>query len=89
MIDELAAAVLIVAGLLALRKRMTRLLLVAWSFACGLYMAGAVSHWKGMGGATGEMYVSESRLLLIVAALVVVCLVGLAMAFFSRKPAGQ
>ena len=86
MIDELAAVVLVAAGLLALRRRTTRLLPVGWAFACGLYAAGVVSRWNALGPATAEAYGAEQRLMAAVAGLVGVSLVGLALVLFSRKP---
>lgn len=86
MIDEFAAAVLIVAGLLALRKQTTRLLPVGWSFAVGLYAAGSISHWNALKVTSGEVYASEYRLAILLAVIEVVALVGLGMVLLSKRP---
>lgn len=87
MIDEAAAVAMIVAGLMALRRRMTRLLPVAWSFALGLYVASFVGHWSALKYVDGEVYASEQRLLMIVGALVVISLAGILMTLFARRDA--
>jgi hypothetical protein len=87
MVDEAAAAVLLVAGLLALRKQTTRLLPVGWSFAAGLYAAGLVSHWNAMQLVGAELYASEQRLTFIVGAILALCLVGVALVLLAPREA--
>lgn len=87
MIDEFAAAVLIVAGLLALRRQTTRLLPVGWSFACGLYAAGSISHWNALRVTSGEMYASEYQLAIFLAVLEIIALAGLALVLFGKRNA--
>jgi len=85
MIDEFAAAVLIAAGLLALRKQTTRLLPVGWSFACGLYAAGSISHWNALKVTSGETYASEYQLAIFLAVIEAIALVGLALVLFGKR----
>jgi hypothetical protein len=84
MIDEFAAAVLIVAGLLALRKQTTRLLVVGWAFVAGLYASGSIMHWNALRVTSGEMYVSEYRLAILLAILEVLALAGLALVLLAK-----
>lgn len=87
MIDEVAAVVLVLAGLLALRKRTTRLLPVGWSFALGLYTSSFVGHWTAMHMVSGEVFVSEQRLVVIVGLLAAVCVGGIALVLLAPKSA--
>lgn len=84
-IDLVAAAVMVVAGLLALRKRTTRLLPVGWSFGLGLYVSSFVSHWNAMHVVPEEIYASEQRLVLIIGVLVAICLTGIALVLFAPR----
>lgn len=86
MIDEFAAALLVAAGFLALRRQTTRLLPVAWSFVVGLYAAGSISHWNALKATSGETYASEYRLAILLTILEVVGLVGLAMVMLGKRP---
>lgn len=86
-IDILAAIVMVVAGLLALRKRTTRLLPVGWSFGCGLYVSSFVSHWNATHIVTGELLEAEQQLTLIIGAIVALCLVGIVLVLFAPRDA--
>jgi peptidoglycan/LPS O-acetylase OafA/YrhL len=84
-IDLVAAAVMVVAGVLALRRRTTRLLPVGWSFALGLYTSSFVTHWNVTQGASGELLMAEERLVMIIGALVAICLAGIALVLLAPK----
>lgn len=86
-IDVAAGIVMVVAGLLALRKQTTRLLPVGWSFAAGLFASGTVSHWNTLKVVTGELYASEQRLFMILGVLDLVCIAGVALVLFAPKQA--
>lgn len=86
MIDEFAAAVLVAAGVLALRKQTTRLLPVAWAFVVGLYAAGSISHWNALKVVSSEIYASEYQLAILLVILEVVGLAGLALVMFGKRP---
>jgi hypothetical protein len=87
MIDEFAAVVLVIAGVLALRKQTTRLLPVAWSFAVGLYAGAAISHWNGLKATSGETYAREYQLAILLAVVELIALAGLALVMFSKRQA--
>jgi hypothetical protein len=87
MVDEFAALVMIAAGLLALRKRTTRLLPVGWSFACGLYVSALIGHLNTLAASDGELHVATQRLVVIVAGLLGVSVLGLVLVIFDRRPA--
>lgn len=86
-IDIVAATVMVIAGVLALRKRTTRLLPVGWSFGLGLYTSSFVSHWNTTRVVGGELLASEERLVMIIGALVAICLVGIALVLFAPRNA--
>lgn len=86
MVDVLAGVIMVVAGLLALRKQTTRLLPVGWSFAAGLFASGTVTHWNALqSGVASELYAVEQRLFLILGALDLVCIVGVALVLFAPR----
>ena len=86
-IDVFAAVVLVIAGLLALRKRTTRLLPVGWSFACGLFASSFVSHWNTTRIVEGEILAAEQRLVMIIGVLVALCLSGIVLVLFAPRNA--
>ena len=85
MVDEAAAAILIAAGVAALRKRTTRLLPVGWAFAAGLYVSALINHAHVMSLSTGALYAAEQRIVIIVAGLFAASLAGLALVLFDRR----
>lgn len=84
-IDIVAAIVMVLAGLLALRKQTTRLLPVGWSFGCGLYASSFVSHWNTTHIVEGELLAAEQRLSLIIGVIVVLCLIGISLVLFAPR----
>jgi len=84
-IDIVAGLVMVVAGLLALRKQTTRLLPVGWAFAIGLFASGTFSHLNALRMVEGQLYVAEQRLVMILGALDLVCLVGVALVLFAPR----
>lgn len=89
MVDEAAAAILVVAGVAALRKRTTRLLPVGWAFAAGLYVSALINHAHVMSLSSGALYVAEQRIVVIVAGLLALSLVGLALVLLDRRNAAR
>ena len=85
MVDEFAAVVMIAAGLLALRKRTTRLLPVGWSFACGLYISALIGHLNTMANSEGELHMAAQKLVIIVGGLLGLSFAGLVMVIFGRR----
>ena len=85
MIDEAAAAVMIIAGILALWKRTTRLLLVGWAFACGVYGAAMITHMNSLPLVSAQIYDAERQLLIVIGGLLAVSAAGLALALFARR----
>lgn len=85
MVDEAAAAILVAAGLAALRKRTTRILPVAWAFAAGLYVSALIHHAHILSMSTGALYAAEQRIVIIVAGLLGASLAGLALVLFDRR----
>ena len=85
-IDVLVAIGLIVAGLRALRGKPTRALMIAWSLAAGIYVAGLASYATGLDNLTGELLVHATRFTYIVGAMFVSSLVGLGLLIVDRKP---
>jgi hypothetical protein len=87
-VDIFAALVMVVAGLLALRKRTTRLLPVGWAFGIGLYVSALVSHLMVMLRAEpGALYDAKRQLVVIIVGLLALMLTGLALVLFDRKKA--
>ncbi|MFZ5719473.1 MAG: hypothetical protein ACOY5Y_08410 [Pseudomonadota bacterium] len=84
MVDEAAAAILVAAGVAALRKRTTRFLPVGWSFAAGLYISALINHAHILSLSTGAHHAAELRIVMIVAGLLAVSLVGLGLVLLDR-----
>jgi hypothetical protein len=84
-IDVAAGLIMIAAGLLALRKRTTRLLPVGWAFALGLYAAAFLTHLTILQKADGEWYQAELRLVVILGGLLAATLAGLALVMFAPR----
>lgn len=85
MVDEAAAAILIAAGVAALRRRTTRFLPVAWAFAAGLYVSALITHAHALALSDGPFHAARQQLVFIVAGLLAVSLVGLALVLFDRR----
>jgi hypothetical protein len=86
-IDEFSSAVLILAGVLTLRGTTGRFLAPGWAFACGLFGSSLIGYWRGLALFEGEAYAGHLRFLAIVAALLSVCIVGLALSLAERRKA--
>ena len=87
-VDVFAASVMIVAGLLALRKRTTRLLPVGWAFGIGLYMSALLNHLTVMFDVgPGALYDAKQTLVMIISVLLVLLFAGLGLVLFDRKKA--
>lgn len=85
-VDIFAALVMVVAGLLALRKRTTRLLPVGWAFGIGLYVSALINHLMVMLTVEpGPLYDAKQQLVMIISVLLVLLLAGLALVLFDRK----
>lgn len=85
-VDVFAGVIMVVAGLLALRKQTTRLLPVGWSFAAGLFASGTVTHWNALqSGVASELYAAEQRLVLILGTLDLICIMGVALVLFAPR----
>ena len=85
-VDVFAAGVMVAAGLLALRKRTTRLLPVGWAFGIGLYASALLNHLTVMLSVEpGVLYDAKRQLVMIISVLMVVLLAGLALVLFDRK----
>jgi hypothetical protein len=84
-VDVVAGLIIVAAGLLALRKRTTRLLPVGWSFAMGLYAAAFLTHLTILQKAQGEWYEAELKLVLIVGALLGATVIGLVLVMFAPR----
>lgn len=85
-VDVFAAAVMVVAGLLALRKRTTRLLPVGWAFAIGLYVSAVLNHLTTMLTLEpGPYHDAKQQLVIIISGILVLLFAGLAMVLFDRK----
>jgi peptidoglycan/LPS O-acetylase OafA/YrhL len=86
-IDLIAAALLIAAGALALRRQETRLLTVGWSFALGLYVSALVSHQRTLEIAEGARHAAALQLVVIALGLVALSLAGLGLVLHRRQGA--
>ena len=87
-VDIFAAVVMVVAGLLALRKRTTRLLPVGWAFGIGLYVSALVSHLMVMLVVEpGALHDAKRQLVVIISGLLALMLAGLALVLFDRRKA--
>lgn len=84
-VDELAALFLIAAGISALRRPVTRLLPVAWSFACGLWAAGAIIHYNSLPKTPGPHQTMETELSVLLAGLTVLTGIGLVLVMLDRR----
>ena len=84
-VDEFAAIALVVAGVSALRRPVTRLLPVAWAFACGLWLAGAIIHYNSLPQIPGPHMAHEQQVLVLLGGLAVLTAVGLALVMFDRR----
>jgi len=84
-IDEFSSAVLIVAGLMALRGRSDRFLAPGWAFACGLFGSSLIGYWQKTQHMQGDAHAFFSRFMLIVAALFAATLVGLALSLIGPR----
>jgi hypothetical protein len=85
MVDELAALALIGAGLSALRRPVTRLLPVAWAFACGLWVGGAIIHFNSLPQIPGPHLAHEKEISALLAALAALTAAGLALVMLDRR----
>lgn len=86
-IDLVAAAILVAAGVLALRRQATRLLTVGWSFSLGLYLSALVAHLRTLGLVEGPRHDATLQLVVIVLGLVALSLAGLGMGLLRRPKA--
>ena len=84
-IDEVAAAGLLVAGALALRQGQPRYLAPAWAFAFALYLSSVATRIHALPMMPPEIYGAELMLTRIVSALAAVSFVGLALSLADRK----
>lgn len=85
-VDIFAAAVMVVAGLLALRKRTTRLLPVGWAFGIGLYVSALLGHLTAMLTVDSPaLYDAKQQLVTVIGGLLAILLAGLALVLFDRK----
>jgi hypothetical protein len=77
---------LIVAGLMSLRRRGSRLLIAGWGVSLGLYGSTLVSHLLTLRDLhSAELRSGHIQLSLVIAALCIVSLVGLALTMEPRK----
>jgi hypothetical protein len=88
MLDEAAAAMMIAGGVLALRRGGSRGLTASWGVAAGLYGSALVSHLLALSDIHNpERRAAQGQLTMIIGALLVVAVVGLAMSL-AEKPKG-
>ena len=87
-VDEVAALALIGAGVSALRRPVTRLLPVAWAFACGLWVAGAIIHFNSLPQVPGEHLAHEKEISALLAGLAALTAGGLALVMLDRRNEG-
>jgi hypothetical protein len=84
-VDEFAALALIGAGVSALRRPVTRLLPVAWAFACGLWLAGAIIHFNSLPDIPGAHLAHEQEISGLLGALALLTAAGLALVMLDRR----
>lgn len=88
-VDLLVAVLLASAGLAALRGAAPKYLAAAWAFATAMYLSSFVSHQYHASHTEGAMHDAETRLTMIIGALLVACLAGAALSLFGRRSGGR
>lgn len=83
-VDYIAAALLIVGGVLALRGRGERVLGAGWGFACAMFWMSFFGHLRGLREAA-EVGAREQRLTLIIGVMFAVTTAGLLSALLGRS----
>ena len=84
-VDELVAALLVAAGIVALRGGSQRFLAPAWAFAVALYLTSFLQHQFTVQNSSGDLQAKELQLTMIVAGLLAASLAGLALSLFERR----
>jgi len=83
-VDYIAAGLLIVGGVLALRRRGERVLAGGWGFACAMFWMSFFSHLGGLREAV-EVSAREQRLTLIIGVMFAVTACGLLLTLLGRS----
>ncbi|WP_332772731.1 hypothetical protein [Phenylobacterium sp.] len=83
-VDYLAATLLVVGGVLALRRSVERWLSAGWGFACAMFWMSFFGHYGDAMKAGGEISAREQRLTLIIGILFGVTVVGLLLSLLGK-----
>jgi hypothetical protein len=83
-VDYVAAGLLLVGGLLALRRGAERWLAAGWGFACAMFWMSFFGHYEGVMEAAGAVTAREMRLTQIIGAMFALTVAGLILALAGR-----
>ncbi len=83
-VDYVAASLLVVGGVLAIRRGVERWLSAGWGFACAMFWMSFFGHYGDMLEAGAATSAREQRLTLIIGAMFVLTLVGLLLSLAGR-----
>ncbi|MDP3868891.1 hypothetical protein [Phenylobacterium sp.] len=87
-VDYIAVTLLVVGGLLALRRRVERWLTAGWGFACAMFWMSFFGHYRDVMKAGAEISAREQRLTLIIGVLFGVTVLGLLLSLLGRPKQG-
>ena len=82
-VDYVAATLLVIGGVLALRKTTTHWLSAGWGFACAMFWMSYFSHLEGVLAKTADA--REYRLTMIIGAMFVVTIAGLVLSLLGKR----
>lgn len=83
-VDYVAATLLVVGGLLALRGPVERWLTAGWGFACAMFWMSFFGHYGDAMKAGAEVSVREQRLTLIIGLMFGITVVGLVLSLLGK-----
>jgi hypothetical protein len=84
-VDYVAAGLLVIGGVLALRRTTARWLTAGWGFACAMLWMSYFGHREGLMKAGAAAAAREQQLTMIIGAMFAVTIAGLVLSLLGRR----